>query len=85
MALIIPWGTACPRPKGFPTVMPQYTTLFVGVTQINSRQVLEQGSDLGDCQFGLGVGAYDLYLDLLGIVHHVVVGDDKAILIDDET
>ena len=94
LALTIPAVTVCSRPKGLPDgEHPAADLERLGVPHLQRGKVLG-AFDLDQRQVGLGVAADDLGvelpfvgqpdLDLVGVLDHVVVGDDEPVRVDDE-
>ena len=93
VALTMPMVTVWPTPKGLPmasTTSP--TSHLVAVGHRDDGQVF--GVDLDHGDVGLRVAANDLGgelaavlqrdFHLVGVIHHVVVGEDVAVLGDDD-
>ena len=99
LAEMMPAVTVCDSAKGLPMASTQSPTCGrVGVAQLHGRQ-RSAGVDLDHCQIGglvdadharrtalvlvVGIGR-ELDVDLVGLLDHVIVGDDVALGIDDE-
>ena len=93
IAETMPRVTVPPRPKGLPTAMTSSPTRTLSLSPSGSCGQVA-GVDLDQREVALLVGADDLGVELalvgeadlhrLGVVDDVVVGDDEAVVVDDE-